>query len=86
MIVPALVPLCLADSPARQLTAEGSAVMALAAVGVHSGAMLAVTGLIAGAVYRWIGLAILRRAWINLDLVWTAALAAAGALLLLLSW
>ncbi len=86
MIVPALVPLCLADSPARRLTAEGSAVIALAAVGVHMGAMLAVTGLIAVAVYRWVGLGILRRAWINLDLVWTAALATAGALLLLLPW
>jgi hypothetical protein len=43
MLVPALVPLCLANSPARALTASGSMTLALAAVGVHLGAMLAVT-------------------------------------------
>lgn len=83
MLVPALVPLCLADAPARDLGAEGSLTMAIAAVGVHSGAMLGVTAAIAFAVYRWIGLAMLRKAWINTDLMWTAALAATGLFLLL---
>ena len=41
MLVPALLPVCLADSPARALTASGSIAMALAAVGVHALAMLA---------------------------------------------
>ena len=40
-------------------------------------------GLVAIVVYEWVGLAFLRRGWINLDLVWTAALLAAGLLLLL---
>jgi hypothetical protein len=44
--------------------------------------MLAVTGAIAAIVYEWLGLEVLRTAWINLDLVWTLALAAAGVLLL----
>ena len=79
MLLPALLPLCLTGTPSVPRTA----VATLAAVGVHSGAMLAVTALIALAVYRWIGVAILRRAWINLDAIWTAALAATGALLML---
>jgi hypothetical protein len=47
--------------------------------------MLAVTALIAIAVYRWIGLAVLRSAWLNFDRIWTAALAATGAVLLVVS-
>jgi hypothetical protein len=50
---------------------------------VHSVAMLATTAAIAIAVYDWIGLTILRSAWINVDLAWTIALAATGAYLLL---
>ena len=46
--------------------------------------MLAVTAAIAGIVYEWVGVEILRRAWLNVDLVWTVALVATGALLLLL--
>ena len=47
MLVPALVPLCIANSPAREITASGSLGLALAAVGVHAAAMLAVTGVMA---------------------------------------
>jgi len=47
MLVPALMPLCITDAPARELTASSSLALALAAVGVHTAAMLAVTGLIA---------------------------------------
>jgi hypothetical protein len=55
---------------------------ALLGVGVHTLAMLSVTALIAVAVYEWIGVEILRRAWINLDLIWMLALLAAGVWLL----
>lgn len=47
MLVPALVPLCLGASPAREITASGSLTLALAAVGVHMAAMLATTGVAA---------------------------------------
>ncbi|MDM0046596.1 hypothetical protein QTH91_19055 [Variovorax dokdonensis] len=47
MLVPALVPLCLSNSPAREITASGSFVLALAAVGVHMLAMLAMTAAVA---------------------------------------
>lgn len=83
MLVPVLIPLCLAASPAGQLGA-GSGPVALAAVAVHTLAMLATTGVIAAAVYEWFGLAFLRKGWINLDLIWTAALVATGLILLLM--
>jgi len=47
MLVPALIPLCIGDAPAQQITASGSLTLALAAVGVHTTAMLIVTGVIA---------------------------------------
>jgi len=47
---------------------------ALLATAVHTAAYLAVTGIIAWVVYSKFGLAILRKAWLNLNLVWAAAL------------
>ncbi len=55
-----------------------SPLAALLATGVHTVGYLAVTGLVAWVVYRRLGLAILRTAWFNLDLVWAAALVATG--------
>jgi hypothetical protein len=83
MLIPVVVPLCLTGTPAQELTAGGSVAMGLAALGVHTATMLATIGAIAIVVYRWIGVAFLRRGWINLDLVWTAALAVCGAALFL---
>ncbi|HEX6111904.1 MAG TPA: hypothetical protein VFZ10_06330 [Geminicoccaceae bacterium] len=83
MLVPVLIPLCLAAAPGRELSA-GSAPIALAAVGVHTLAMLATTGAIAVVVYEWFGVAFLRKGWINLDLIWTIALVATGLILLLM--
>jgi hypothetical protein len=48
------------------------------ATGVHTIAYLAVTGLVAWVVYRKLGLAILRKAWFNFDLIWATALVATG--------
>jgi hypothetical protein len=45
MLVPALAPLCLSGVPGREITASGSLLLALAAVAVHMGAMLAVAAL-----------------------------------------
>lgn len=81
MLWPALMPLCFPE-PAS-LRESGPAVLALMGVGVHTVAMLAVTAAIAGVVYEWAGLEVLRRTWFNMDLVWLAALVATGALLLL---
>lgn len=54
-----------------------------AAVLVHTAAYLAVTGFVAWAVYAKLGLALLRKAWINLDLIWAIALLATGVFTLL---
>jgi hypothetical protein len=54
------------------------------ATGVHTIAYLAVTGLLAWAVYSKLGLALLRKAWFNFDLVWPAALVATGLATLLI--
>ena len=51
---------------------------ALLATAVHTTAYLAVTGLIAWVVYSKVGLAVLRKAWLNLNLVWAAALVISG--------
>jgi len=81
MLVPALLPLCAPSAPSAQLT-DAAVLPALAALGLHAAAMLATIALISLAVYHWIGVAFLRRGWINLDLVWTAALLVCGVILL----
>lgn len=55
----------------------------LAAVGVHSMGHLLVAALVAILVYEKLGLALLRRAWFNLDLLWVLALMIGGVLILL---
>lgn len=59
--------------------ARGTAVVAL-----HTGAMFIVMGAVAMIVYEWVGLRILRSAWINLDTIWAGALIAAGILSLVI--
>jgi hypothetical protein len=83
MLVPALVPLCLSDGAAREITASGSLLLAGAAVGVHTAAMLATTGAIAAGVCR--GVAARPHWWCGAAprQAWTAALATTGVLLLL---
>jgi len=87
MLVPVLLQLPMRDVHAAHMRWEGlpvtaDAIVAFLAVAVHTFAMLAVAGAIAVVVYEWVGLAFLRRGWINLDLLWAIALFAAGALLL----
>lgn len=52
----------------------------LAATALHTGAYLFVTGLVAVVVYEKVGLRLLRKAWINLDLLWAGALIATAVL------
>jgi hypothetical protein len=85
MMLPAMIPLCLASSSADEMGAGGLAETALAAVAVHTAALLVVTAAVAVIVYEWVGLSVLRTAWLNPDLLWTAALAGTGLVLLLLA-
>lgn len=52
MLVPALLPLCMTDGPARAITATGSLGLMLAAVVVHLLAMLATTQAVAAGICR----------------------------------
>ena len=80
MLLPAIMPLCLSAAPIPD--AAGSVGITLAAIGVHTAATLAVTALIAIVVYQWLGVAILRAAWLNFDRMWNTALATTGFILL----
>jgi hypothetical protein len=82
MLVPALVPLCLSDGPARQITASGSLVLALAAVVVHTAAMLLTTGIIASGVCRSASKHPHLLSGTAARQVWTAALAVTGLVLM----
>jgi hypothetical protein len=82
MLLPALIPLCMQQT----MIGQGSLAISLAAVGAHTSATLLVTGLIAIIVYNSYesaGLMVLRRSWINFDLLWTAVLVASGLVMLL---
>jgi hypothetical protein len=83
MLIPIVVPLCLAAAPAQGLTLTTALPVSLAALTVHTGTMLATIALISIVVYRWIGVEFLTRGWVNLDLLWTVALALCGVLLLI---
>ncbi len=70
--------------PPLPATFQAGAVRWWLPVVIHTQGILAATGLVALVVYRKLGVAILRRAWFNLDLVWAIALVATGLLTLLL--
>jgi hypothetical protein len=85
MLVPFMLGLCVVpaeaagQADAMTLVARANLGTALLVAAVH-----ALAGLLAGigmawAVYRYLGLSFLRRAWLNLDAVWGASLVLAGA-------
>ncbi|HEX9462549.1 MAG TPA: hypothetical protein VGB82_08115 [Alphaproteobacteria bacterium] len=78
MLVPALIPLCMG----QPTIGAGSLRISIAAVGVHTLAMLLVTGAIAIIVYDWLGLEFLRRSWINFDVLWSLVLIGTGTVLI----
>jgi hypothetical protein len=83
MLIPLLAPLGIAAGHGYHGGGPGGTLaQTLAAVTVHSLAMLATTAAVAVAVHDWVGVGVLRRGWVNLDLLWTAALVAVGVWLL----
>jgi len=56
----------------------GQTLPASLAVAVHTAGYLAVTAIVAAIVYEKVGLAVLRTAWVNMDLVWAVALVLTG--------
>jgi hypothetical protein len=90
MLVPIYLGLCRAGdvdgaiSWTSSLTA-GSLQLALVVSLLHTIAMIAAGGLLAGAAYRILGLAFLSRTWIKLDAVWAASLIVVGAFSMLIA-
>jgi hypothetical protein len=83
MVVPVLLAASTVEAAGNaaghhHLSSVPSPMAGLLATGVHTAGYLAVTGLIAWVVYRKLGLALLRTAWFNLDLIWAAALVVTG--------
>jgi len=64
--------------PAHHHIAAASPLAGILATLVHTTAYLAVAGLLAWIVYRKLGLALLRKTWLNFNLIWGVALVAAG--------
>jgi hypothetical protein len=92
MLLPALGALTVApqlavDPHISAAGVVGAAVApAVAAVAVHTAAMLAVAGVIAVVVFDRVGLDFLRRSWFNIDLLWAVALIVAGGYVALLGF
>jgi hypothetical protein len=95
MLVPVLLKLpagSAADDPhahhghAQHMPADSgmSVFQAVSAVTVHTAAMFVVMALVAIVVYEKLGVAILRRAWFNLDRLWAFALVLAGVVALVM--
>jgi hypothetical protein len=87
MVVPVFVGMSMADEGGHthHMAANGAgAGTALLATGLHTVGYLAVTAFIALLVFEKLGVGILRRAWINLDVIWAAALMATGTMTLVL--
>lgn len=89
-----LLPILLQISPATHAVSSnmgahqhpavlGGTTTNLLAVIVHTAGYLAVTGAIAWLVYEKLGLRLLRKAWLNMDLIWSFALIVTGCVVLL---
>jgi hypothetical protein len=89
MLFPVLInlPICTSAAATAATRGLGPGVFAMAqtalwVVALHTAAMLAVMGTVAITVYDWIGLGILRTAWINVDRLWAATLLGSGLIVL----
>jgi hypothetical protein len=79
MLLPVALPLCL---PSESQAGEAALAAGLAVIGIHTLAMLTVVAGVALTVYDVVGLGFLRRGWFNLDILWSAALALSGIIML----
>jgi hypothetical protein len=85
MVVPVFMGMSTAGDHAHHMHATGTgASAAFFATGVHAVGYLVVTAFVAVLVFEKLGVGILRRAWFNLDLIWSAALVATGTLTLMM--
>ena len=85
-----LIPILLGATCGQTLTGKSrplffSSPFAASATLVHTVSHLLVSGIIAWLVYDCIGLAVLRRSWFNVDLIWSFSLLMGGAALLFMT-
>ncbi len=87
MLLPIYLNLCRAEEldaghvAARTLMA-GNLMTALQVSMVHACAMIATGGLMAVAVYEWLGPRFISKSWFNLDVAWPLSLILVGAIAL----
>jgi hypothetical protein len=84
MLLPVTLGLCAGDSQGEkgryamtELMRSG-VVTSLTVAVVHTIAMVIGAGFMAWIVYRWVGLRLISRAWLNLEAVWAASLVLTG--------
>jgi hypothetical protein len=78
MVLPVVLAGPLAGPHAHHIAASQSATGGVSATLIHTLGYFTVTAAVALLVYRRFGLAMLRRSWFNLDLIWAIALVVTG--------
>ena len=91
MLVPIYLGLCKAEEldaghTAAMTLMSSNIGMAIVVSLVHAAAMIVSGGLIAWAVFRWLGPQFISKSWFNLDLVWAASLVLVGVIALAGVW
>lgn len=86
MVVPVFMGMSMSGEHAHHMhhAATAGAGAAFFATGLHALGYLLVTAFVAVLVFEKLGVGILRRAWFNLDLIWSATLIVTGALTLMI--
>ena len=82
MLWPVMLATCIGGGAVGDAGYFGVLGIPVTAVGVHTLAMVATTAIVAGLVHEWLRLAVLRRAWANVDVIWVWALVLTSGLLL----
>jgi hypothetical protein len=84
MVVPVFLGMTMTAGGHAHHMSTASAPLAFLATGAHAAGYLLVTAVIAAVVFEKFGVALLRRAWLNLDRIWAIALMATGTVTLAL--
>jgi len=80
MVLPVWMNMAAANAHGAHVHGSATLASGLAATAVHSASYLLVTAAIAWVVFHKLGVGLLRKAWINLDVIWAAALILSGGL------
>lgn len=86
MLLPVLLGMAGGGEHSAHVAGFPNATTQVLAVTIHTAGYLLVTGGVAWLVYTRLGVAVLRKAWVNLDIIWAVALIATAGLTLLSAW